>query len=304
MIHNLAMLDRRKFLRTSLSAAAASSIAAWGARTPVKIAHREGNMPKKPGASPYELAASVPGLSGLEVGSVRLWDRENALAYKKESDRWRIRTVSMSGALPQDVTLVTAGPAAEEGLRKTIQAGELLGATVVLIGGFFETCPKMDSEATYGPAVELLKKMGPVAANAGMTLGLELSLSLEEYQKLLGLVNHPAVRPYWDATGTDHMGHPGDGTKGLEVLGASICQMHLKNGRAGFLLETRHLLDKHRKSPPEQPQVMSIDWPKAFNIIKNSGFEGWFAFETPHTSVETFITEATKNVQFVMKSMS
>jgi sugar phosphate isomerase/epimerase len=148
-----------------------------------------------------------------------------------------------------------------------------------------------------------LKKMGPVAADAGMTLGLELSLSLADYQKLIGLVAHPAVRPYWDATGTDHMGHPGDGMKGLEVLGASICQMHLKNGRAGILLEERHLLEKHPKSAvPER--VMSIDWPKAFSIIKNSGFEGWFAFETPHQSVEAFITEASKNVEFVMKCMS
>ena len=100
------------------------------------------------------------------------------------------------------------------------------------------------------------------------------------------------------------MGHPGHGTNGLEVLSASICQTHLKSGRAGFLLETRHLLDKHRKSPPDQPQVMSIDWPKAFNLIKKSGFEGWFAFETLHPSVETLLTEATKNVEFVMKSMS
>src|SRR5215468_1611838 len=103
MIYTLAMVDRRQFLRTSISAAAASSIAAWAARVPTKIAHREGNMPKKPGASVYELAAGVPGLSGLEVGSVRLWDRANALAYKKESDRWKIRTVSMSGPFPQGV---------------------------------------------------------------------------------------------------------------------------------------------------------------------------------------------------------
>lgn len=303
LVYNLVMFDRRQFLRTSLSVAATSSIAAWAARSPVKIAHREGNMPKKPGTSVYELAASVPGLSGLEVGSVRLWDRANALAYKKESGRWNIRTVSMSGAFPQGVTLVTAGPAAEDGIRKTIQSGEILGATVVLIGGFFETCPKMDDESSYGPAVELLKKMGPVAADAGMSLGLELSLSLAEYQKLIGLVAHPAVRPYWDATGTDHMGHPGDGTKGLEVLGAGICQMHLKNGRAGILLEERHLLEKHPRSPvPER--VMSIDWPTAFSIIKKSGFEGWFAFETPHTSVEAFITEATKNVEFVRKSLA
>src|SRR5262249_49912551 len=58
IVYNLRMLDRRRFLRVSVSAA--SSIAAWAANPPVKIAHREGNMPKKPGASPYELASSIP----------------------------------------------------------------------------------------------------------------------------------------------------------------------------------------------------------------------------------------------------
>ena len=303
LVYNPAMLNRRQFLNTSVSGAVAASMAAWAERTPVKIAHREGNMPKKPGASVYELAASVPGLAGLEVVGSRVSEHANALAYKKESDRWKIRTASVSNAFPQGISLANPGPGAEEAIRKSVQAGELLGATVVLTGGFFDTCPKMDDEASYGPAVELLKKTGPIAADAGMSIGLELSLSLEDYRKLIGLVAHPAVRPYWDATGTDHMGHPGDGTRGLEVLGASICQMHLKNGRAGILLEERHLLEKHPRSPvPER--VMSIDWPKAFSIIRNSGFEGWFAFETPHTSVEAFITEATKNVQFVMKCMA
>jgi hypothetical protein len=105
----------------------------------------------------------------------------------------------------------------------------------------------MDDESSYGPVVELLKRLGPVADDVGITLGLELSLGLADYQKLIALVAHPAVRPYWDATGTDHMGHPGDGIKGLEVLGSSICQMHLKNGRK--LMEERHLLEKHPKSP-------------------------------------------------------
>ena len=261
-------------------------------------------MPKKDGVSAYELASSIPGLTGLEVGGARLLDRATALAYKRESDRWRIRTVSLYAAFPQGTTLVTAGAPAEETLRKTIQAGELVGATVIAAGGFFDTCPKMDNEASYGPCVELLKKMGPLAADSGMSIALELSLSLAEYQKLMGLVGHPAVRPYWDATGTDHMGHPGDGTKGLEVLGNNIPMMHLKNGRAGFLMEDVHLLEKHPRSQvPER--VMSIKWAQeAFPILKKAGYEGWFAFETPHTSVESFIKEATKNVEFVMKCMS
>jgi sugar phosphate isomerase/epimerase len=296
------MLARRQFLRTSLSAAAASSIAAWAARSPVKIAHREGNMLRQSSPSVYELAASIPGLSGVEVQTTRsnLWDRATVLMYKKEANRWGMRTVSMGGSLPNGGTIMQPGPA-EESIRKTIRSGEILGATVVLVPGFFDTCPKMDDESSYGPVVELLKRLAPVAADAGITLGLELSLSVVEYQKLLGLVAHPAVRAYWDATGTDHMGHPGDGIKGLEVLGSSICQMHLKNGRK--LIEERHLLEKHPRSPVAE-RVMSIEWTKALPIVKASGFEGWFAFETPHESPEACVAETTKNIAFVTKYLS
>src|SRR5215469_8989505 len=100
------MLDRRQFLRMSVSAAAASSVAAWAANSPVKIAHREGNMPKKPGASAYELASGIPGLSGLEIGGARVMDHAEALNYKRESNRWRIRTVSLYTAFPRGTTLV------------------------------------------------------------------------------------------------------------------------------------------------------------------------------------------------------
>src|SRR5690348_1904856 len=103
------MLNRRRFLWSSVSGVALSSLSAWADRTPVKIAHREGNMPKKPGASVYELAASVPGLAGVEVVSSRVWDRPNALAYKKEADRWKMRTVSMGGVLPQGTSLAAGG---------------------------------------------------------------------------------------------------------------------------------------------------------------------------------------------------
>src|SRR6266404_3255667 len=296
------MLDRRQFLRTSLSAAAAASIAAWAARSPIKIAHREANMLRQSSPSVYELAASIPGLSGVEVQTNRsnLWDRETVLAYKKEANRWRMRTVSMGGSLPEDGTILKPGPA-EESLRKTIRSGEILRASVVLVPGLNETCPRMDDESSYGPVVELLKRLAPVAEDVGISLGLELSLGLADYQKLIGLVAHPAVRAYWDATGTDHMGHPGDGLKGLEVLGSSICQMHLKNGRK--LMEERHLMEVHPKHR-EAGRTMSIDWTKALPIIKASGFEGWFVFETPHASPEACVEDTKKNIAFVMKYLS
>jgi sugar phosphate isomerase/epimerase len=192
----------------------------------------------------------------------------------------------MGGSLPGGGTLLDPGPC-ETSLRKTIRAGEILGANVVLVPGFRETCPKMDDEASYGPVVQLLKKLAPVAEDAGIVLGLELSLTTDEYVKLLGLVAHPAVRAYWDATGTESMVHNGEGIKGIEVIGSAIVQMHLKNNREPLM---------------EMPGL--VDWAKAWPAIRKSGFEGWFAFETPHASPEACIEETKKNIAWVMKNQA
>ena len=62
--------------------------------------------------------------------------------------------------------------------------------------------------------------------------------------------------------------------------------------------------DDHCLPRPILELVMSIGWAKAFGLIKTSGFEDWVAFETPNTSVGTFIPENAKNLEFVMKCMS
>jgi sugar phosphate isomerase/epimerase len=288
-------MNRRQFLQATLSAGAvasvgvkASAIAEWAAASPLKIAHREGNMLRASSPGVYELAAKIPGLSGIEVQTTRsnLWDRETVLTYKRESYRWNIRTVSMGGSLPAGGTLLDPGPC-EQSLRKTIRAGEILGARVVLVPGFRETCPKMDEEASYGPVVKLLQTLAPVADDAGIVLGLELSLTTDEYLKLLGFVDHAAVRAYWDATGTESMVHNGEGIKGIEVLGATIVQMHLKNNRNPLM---------------EEPGL--VDWSRAWPAIRKSAFEGWFAFETPHASPEACIEETKKNVAWVMRNQS
>ena len=259
------MTNRRDFLRggfaiASVAASAAftrDSLLAWAAQSPIKLAHREGNMLRTSSPGVYELAAKISGISGIEVQTTRsnLWDRDTVLAYKRESLRWNIRTVSMGGSLPNGGTLLDPGPC-EQSLRKTIRAGEILGAGVVLVPGFRETCPKMDDEASYGPVVKLLKTLAPVAEDAGIVLGLELSLTTDEYVKLLGLVEHRAVRAYWDATGTESMVHNGEGIKGIEVIGAKIVQMHLKNNRDPLM---------------ENPGL--VDWSKAWPAIRKSGFD-------------------------------
>jgi len=277
------MLNRREFIVAS-SALTAAAIAGWAADAPIKLAHREGNMLRESTPKVYEMAASIPGISGLEVQTVRsnLWDREMALTYKKESLKWKIRTVSMGGSFPAGGTLLKPHEA-EDSIRKSLVSGEILGAGVVLVGGFRETCPRMDDEASYGPVVEMLKRVAPMAADIGMIIGLELSLTTDEYLKLLKLVDHPAVRAYWDAHGTESMVHQGDGIRGIEVIGKDICQMHLKNGRKQMWEED------------------IIDWPKTFAAIKKSGYDNWFAFETAHASPEACIEQTKRNIAYVMQ---
>ncbi|HEX3875663.1 MAG TPA: TIM barrel protein [Bryobacteraceae bacterium] len=280
------MNSRRQFLRTALSVSAAAA-AAWAERAPIKIAHREGNMLKESSPGVYELGAKIGGISGIEVQTVRskLWDREMALTYKKESARWNMRTVSMGGIMPAGGSLVKP-ETSEEPIRKAIASGEILGASVVLVPAFRQDCPKMDDEASYGPVVKLLQKLAPVARDAGIVLGLELSLSLDEHRKLMDLVADPNVRIYWDATGVDSMNHPGEGLKGIQTLGDLICQQHLKNNSK--------LMD--------EPGY--IDWTKALPAVKASGYQGWMAFETPHATPEACIEQTRHNLAYVMKYLA
>ncbi len=283
------MSTRRQFLKAAAGAPALSltALADWAATAPIKIAHREGNMLRESSPGVYELAASIGGIYGIEVQTVRskLWDREMALTYKRESARWNVRTISMGGVMSAGASLIKPDTC-EEAIRKAIVSGEILGANVVLVPAFRQDCPKMDDEASYGPAVQLLQKLAPVAADAGITLGLELSLSLEEHRKFLALIDSPNVKIYWDATGVDSMNHPGEGLKGIETLGDLICQQHLKNGNKLM----------------EEPGL--IDWTKALPAVKASGYQGWMAFETPHATPEACVEQTRRNLAFVMKYLA
>ena len=133
-------------------------------------------MDVKPGPEVFDVAKRIPGLSGVELQmhfkGTTLWDRETLEGYKSGAKNAGIEIPSLAGVWTHGVSILQTGPA-EEQLRKAIQAAETIGARVILVAFFKQNCPNMEDEASYGPVVTLLQKVAPMAAAAGVTLGLE-----------------------------------------------------------------------------------------------------------------------------------
>jgi sugar phosphate isomerase/epimerase len=101
------------------------------------------------------------------------------------------------------------------------------------------------------------------------------------------LVNHPAVRVYYDADNVEYYGHQGLAVPGFEVLGRSaIAQVHLKN-------EGRLLGEPGR-----------VDWTAALKALGRIGYDGWLVFESSHSGPEQCIQATTANMAFVRDSLS
>ncbi len=276
---------RRNFLLSS-----AAALAAKAAGAPLRIGHRQANMTKQAGPEVFDLARRIPGLSGVELQvqyqGTTLWDAATRAEYKRAAERTGLVIPSLAGLWGKGASMVDTGPG-EESIRKSVQAAEALGARVILAAGFGAKCPKMDDESSYGPVVAMLQKVAPAAADAGVVVGLETSLSPADDKKLVDLVNRPSIRTYYDAFNCEHYGHKGQALPGYEVLGKSrIAQVHLKNDN--------HLL--------EEPGP--VDWTAALQALKRIGYSGWLVFETAHTGPEQCVEATKKNIEFIRKRLA
>ena len=291
-------LDRRRFLRRAgglfLGGAAAACGAPSGvaapARTvatpplPVKIGIRAASMKMAGDFDVIKAAAGISGITGVELqvtaGSPNLRDRDAVRRYKREADRWAMRIPSLAGVWDRGVTI--AKPGAAENVRLAIRAAEMLGSGVILLAFFGKEAPDMARQDSYGPIVAMLRETGPCAAEAGVTLGLENSLSPAENAKLVDLVGHPAVRVYYDLHNMATYGHGDQAIPGVKLLGTErICAVHVKNG------------DKRIDEPGP------IDWAAAFRQFNEIGYEGWYVYETSHDSLEDCMEDTRKNNAFL-----
>jgi sugar phosphate isomerase/epimerase len=151
-----------------------------------------------------------------------------------------------------------------------------LKADVVLLPFFGKASLTNHAEMDY--VAGALKELAPAAEKAGVTLGLEDTISAEDNVRIMERAGSPAVKVYYDVGNSTGGGF--DVLKEIRWLGAQrICQMHLK--------DNPHYLGEG-----------SIDFPAVMKAITDIGFEGFANLETdcPSKSVEN---DMTRNLKFI-----
>ena len=282
---------RRTFLQASALAAFSANLprtVSAAESEPAKIGIRAASMKMVGTPDVFKVAASIPGIHGVELqttsGKVNLRDWDNVRLYKKEADRWGIKVPSLSGIWDRGVKIHS--PAAAESIIASVRAAEMLGAGVILAAFFRTDAPDMSNEASFGPIVSMLQKTANQAADAGVVIGLENSLSPADNKKLIDLVDHPAVAVYYDLHNMDYYGHGDQAIPGIKLLGKKrIAMVHVKNGK--MLLE----------------EPGPIDWPAAFRSFREIGYDGWYVYETGHDSTEDCVEDTKTNNLFLQRLM-
>jgi sugar phosphate isomerase/epimerase len=278
-------MDRREFLISSLafSAAGATAMADKSLPTP-RFAHRQAQMITAPGESVFDLAAKIPGLSGVQLQMI--WKGED-ISEGSRSEELKQQAHGKGLLLPSIAGIWKPGEnifkadAAERAIANAIWTASTLEAKVILVVMFKENCPDMNNPESYQPVVALLRRMSSPAKDAGVKLCLETSLASADDRKLLETVDRPNVRCYYDAMNTESF-HPGQGVPGIKLLNSLIGECHLKN-------ENRRL----NQAPSK------VNWAAAIEAYRAIHYDHWFCFETEHASPQAVIDDTRANIEFV-----
>lgn len=182
---------------------------------------------------------------------------------------------------------------------EAIEAADAIGASNVLLAFFGNGDlrwrdengePENISDGPYAEyrldedgverVVEALRQLAPRAEEAGVTLGLENTLTAEQNVDIISEVGSPAVSVYYDTGNSAAYGYdvPGE----IRMLGNDrICEMHLKDRQSSVL------------GAPEG----KVDFQATAEACADIGYDGWYVLETSGRDGQ-FMTDTQANVAF------
>jgi sugar phosphate isomerase/epimerase len=273
--------------RRTLLAAVVPGLPLAGSRSRLRIGVTDWNL--RLGANPaaVALAASI-GFEGVEVsfgrpkpGDARLpLDRPEALAAYREAleKHGLVIAGTCVDALHSDCMM--NGGRAVKWVADAIRLTRDLGGKVLLLP-FFGDC-EIVAPGQIQTTIAALREVAPLAERAGVTLGLENSLSAADSLRIMDGVSSPNLKVYYDPQNAIRWGH--DPFKEIPVLGPSrICQFHIKEN-AGYLGEG------------------PVPWERLMRVVMDLGFTGWANLETTAPSKDV-AADMRRNLAYVRRLM-
>ncbi len=146
---------------------------------------------------------------------------------------------------------------------------------------------ELDTEGV-ARVVEALRQIAPRAQDAGVTLGLENTLTARQNLEIIDRIGSSAVRVYYDTGNSRAYGYDVAGE--IRLLGDEmICEMHLKETLG---------LDDPMWGLLDGPGQEGVDFSAVADACHEIGYSGWYVLETGGRSGRR-LEDTRTNVAFV-----
>ncbi len=227
-----------------------------------KIAACDWSIGRRGQPSALELAQKI-GLDGVQVSFGAPGDeydlrketvrRQYLDAAKKHGTAIASLAMGLLNSIPY-----SSDPRAAQWVQQCIDVMPKLKQKVVLLAFFGKGDIKGKPELQQA-VIRRLKQAAPKAEKAGVVLGLETRLNVDDHLRILEAVGSPAVQVYYDVANMTKQGY--DIYKEIRILGRDrLCEIHCK--------ENGYLLGQGR-----------VDFPKVKEAVDEIGWNGWLIIE-------------------------
>jgi sugar phosphate isomerase/epimerase len=256
------LISRRRMIALASAAALAPLVAAPEQRR-FKIGACDWSLGKQGDPAAFEIARVI-GLDGVQVSlgtEANDMHLRHADVQQRYQDAARATGVAIASLAIGELNRVPykSDPRTIRWVNDCVDVMGAVGTKVVLLA-FFSAGDLKGDKAGTDEVVRRLRDVAPKAERAGVVLGIESWLSVDEHRDIIQRVGSPAVKVYYDVANSEKMGY--DVYDGIRRLGNEglICEFHMKENGA--------LLGRGR-----------VDFAKVRAAIDDIGYSGWMQIE-------------------------
>ena len=275
------LISRRTFL------AGAAALPAIAAHSKFKVGVTDWNLRQAGKLDAVALAASL-GFDGVEVSLGRKpvddhLPMDNAEIQAQYLDAFATHKIRIAGTCLDilHVNYLKNDKLGQKWVADGIQVTKRLKAKVMLLPFFGKGALTTNEEKDY--VGDVLKELAPEAQKAGITMGLEDTISAEDNVRIMDRAGNPkSLLVYYDVGNSTRNGF--EVVREIKWLGGKrICQVHLKDN-PGYMGEGK------------------IDFPKVIQALTDIGFAGFANLETESPS-KVVEADMKRNLTYVRKLM-